>query len=313
MIPINILVLPVPDAPDMSVYWPSKVNTLLVNVLKFFKINCIFLIIYSEVINSKVFIGLNLYIKMIFQAQTKYSNRLKSLFELLFNNMSTACFTIDDLGIHLKTQTTQNILLEVNLEAELFDTYIMSSPEPIHIGLGSYINQSFKTIKNKSMVEFSIETPERLTITITSDADDCEFKLSTATENVQNVSMIPHCVYNVVATKIPTSRFSSMCRLFKENPFFTVTKDKGLLQFKSGVDEIYTKHFQFGKENVTDTSLVHDVYKSDQFSRIAKIVSFCSDANKLLDISAEEKKPLMIHAICEIGSLKAYIFPTDGE
>lgn len=244
---------------------------------------------------------------MIFLAKTKYSNRLKSLFELLFNNMGTACFTIDKKGMHLKNFTTQNIMLEVHLEAELFNEYEMNQDESIHIGLGSYVNQSFKTIKNKSIVELCISNPNVLDIKITSPTDNCVFTLSAMTESVQNVSIMPYYDYETSGVKISTPRFSAMCRQFKEEKNFTTTKEKGLIKFRCGVENIYSKYFQFGVEDVNDNDLIHHTYSSDQFLRIVKIVSFSSDNTKYLEVFVEKEKPMMILCSSEIGVLKAYI------
>ena len=246
---------------------------------------------------------------MLFHAKTKYSTRLKALFELLFNNITTVCFTIDKNGIHLKTQTNQNILLEVNLLADKFDEYKFNAHESIHIGLESYINQAFKTVKNKSIVEFYITNPDTFDIKITSTADNCVFELSTVTVNVQNVSINPYEDYETPGIIVPTSKFSAMCRLVKETPSFTTIKKNGILEFKGGVSLIYTRKFLFGVEDLTDNSLVYHSFKSDQLTRIVKIVSFSSDVDKNLMIFIEENKPMLISCSSELGSLKAYIIP----
>src|SRR5210317_646141 len=95
----------------------------------------------------------------MFYAKTKYANRLKALFELLFNNLKTVCFTIDKDGIHLKSTTTLNLMIEVELNADKFDEYKFDFDGPLHIGLESYISKSFKTMKNKNVVTLSITNP----------------------------------------------------------------------------------------------------------------------------------------------------------
>ena len=75
----------------------------------------------------------------MFYAKTKHANKLKVLFELLFNNLKTACFTIDKNGMHLNSTTTINLMLEVDLHASQFDEYVFTFEEPLHIGIESYI------------------------------------------------------------------------------------------------------------------------------------------------------------------------------
>ena len=126
----------------------------------------------------------------MFYAKTKHANKLKALFELLFNNLKTACFTIDKNGMHLNSTTTINLMLEVDLPASQFDEYVFTFEEPLHIGIESYISKSFKTMKNKSTVFLSILNAGVLLVKVKSTGkDEFEYTLEVATESVQNVSL----------------------------------------------------------------------------------------------------------------------------
>ena len=59
----------------------------------------------------------------MFKAVTKHTGRFKSLFEVIFQNMTTADFTIDKTGMFLEHITTQNLLISVFLPAENFEEY----------------------------------------------------------------------------------------------------------------------------------------------------------------------------------------------
>lgn len=244
----------------------------------------------------------------MFYAKTTYSNRLKALFELLFNNLKTVCFTIDKDGIHLKSTTTLNLIIEVDLNANQFDEYKFDFDEPLHIGLESYISKSFKTMKNKNIVTLSILNPGLLVIGIkSSGADKFEYDLEVVTESVQNVSLAPlHSYSSTSQTQIPASRFSDMCKLIKTISEFTVTKERGILKFACRTPDIYAENFKFGEEDPKDTNLVHHIHKSDQLFRISKIVSFSCDPSKVVDVYAEKDKPLMISSTSEIGVIKVY-------
>ena len=93
----------------------------------------------------------------MFKAVTKYTGRFKSLFEVIFQNMTTADFTIDKTGMFLEQLTTQNLLISVFLPAENFEEYVFDEDEPIHVGLGQHINKEFfKSVKNKDIITMSI-------------------------------------------------------------------------------------------------------------------------------------------------------------
>ena len=245
----------------------------------------------------------------MFYAKTKYANRLKALFEVLFNNLKTVCFTIDKDGLHLQSKTTINLMIEVDLAADKFDEYQFTFDEPIHIGIESYISKSFKTMKTKNTVTLSIENPGELVIGVKSTGkDNFAYNLTILTESVQNVSPTPlHSYLPDSITPIPTARFSDMCKLIKCIQEFTVTKEYGVLKFNCNTpSDVYSETFIFGREDPTDTLLIHNMYKSDQLFRISKIVSFSQDPYKMVDVFVEKDKPLMISAKSEIGVIKTY-------
>lgn len=245
----------------------------------------------------------------MFHAKTKYANRLKALFEVLFNNLKTVCFTIDKEGLHLKSITTINLLIEVDLLAENFDEYRFTFDEPIHIGIESYINKSFKTMKTKNVVTLSITNPGELVINVESSGkDNFAYSLSILTESVQNVTPTPlHSYSDVSVTSIPTAIFSDMCKLIKCVQQFAVTREHGVLKFTCNTPaDVYSETFVFGKEDRSDNLLIHNMYKSDQLARIAKMVSFARDSSKFMSVCFEPDKPLMICARSELGKINAY-------
>jgi hypothetical protein len=243
---------------------------------------------------------------MSFKAKTKYANKYKALFELLFHNMTTACFTIDKQGITLKTTTAQNITIDLFLPADKFDEYVFEGIEPIHVGLGNHVKQFFKTVKNKTVVQFSITKPYVFDIEITSQLDDCIVGLSANIANIQNIAAPDIKEYTVTPISIVNTNFSKMCRSFK-SPTFYLTKKDGQLEFGCMMTDIYKKTFKFGKNNPTDISLFHQQYRTDQFVRIIKMASFSSGS---VLIYAENDLPLAFESTCEIGTIKIYITST---
>lgn len=242
---------------------------------------------------------------MSFKAKTKYANRFKTLFELLFNNMMTICLTIDDQGISIKIITTQNITFDIDLPADKFEEYVFDSPEPIHIGLGNTVKKFFKTVKNKSVVEFSITDPFLFNIKVISD-NNCKSDLSVNIANVQNIAPFNHIEYSVAPVSVPNTNFSKMCRSFM-TPVFYLSKANGELTFGSTMDQIYKKTFRFGEVIPSDISLFYQQYRTDQIIRIIKIASFVP---KSIMIYAEQNLPLLFKTVSEIGTIKTYITST---
>ena len=224
------------------------------------------------------------------------------MFELLFQNMTTACFTISKQGMTLETVTTQNILIKVDLPKECFEEYIFDEDEPLHIGLGIHINHFFKTVKNKTSIEFSIKQPYVFDIKVASKTDNCMVSLSANIESVQNIA--PEMVerYDTPPVEIVNTDLSKMCRSFKAQVY--VTKKCGQLEFSCTLEHIYKKNFLFGKAVPDDISLFHQNYNADQFARISKAASF---VNQPIKVYAEESKPLLFDCSSEIGNMKVFM------
>lgn len=245
----------------------------------------------------------------MFRAVTKYAGKFKALFEVLFQNMTTVCFTIDKKGLFLEHLTTQNLIISVFLPAEKFEEYIFDGEDPIHIGLGSHINKDFfKHVKNKDTVVLSITKDFIFDFEKKSDVDDCVQSLSVSIENIQNITPINHDLYESSPVKISSINFNQMCRSFNY-PMLNVTRTNGqiIFSFETGIS---TKSLTFGKENNSDNLLSHQSYYSDQFSRINKISSFISDP---IDVYAEGSLPLYLHCTSLIGTMNVFISPKNLE
>lgn len=243
---------------------------------------------------------------MTFKAKTKYANRFKSLFELLFNNMTTVCLTIDQTGLSLKTTTSQNITFDVQLPSHHFDEYVFGGLEPIHVGLGNKVKKFFKTVKNKSIVEFSITDPFLFDIIITAldNQNNCKSLLSVTIASVQNIAPFDSIDYKVPSVRVPNTNFSKMCRSFM-TPTFYLSKTNGELEFGSTMINIFKESFRFGVADSTDTSAVfHRHYRTDQIIRIIKMASLVP---KHLSIYVEKGLPLLVKSTSEIGTVKVYI------
>ena len=87
----------------------------------------------------------------------------------------------------------------------------------------------------------------------------------------------------------------------------TIVKEYGVVKFSCGIDGIYKGELGFGKEDVSDTDIVYKTYKTDKFSRILKMVSIASEADKYIHVFAESSSPIMLQCNSEIGTVKIYI------
>jgi hypothetical protein len=247
----------------------------------------------------------------MFLAKTICSGKIKSLFEILFSNVSTVKLSISKNGIYSENETNKKNLIIVDLPAEGFDEYVFIFAEPIHIGLDTHVNTFFKSLKNKSTLTMSIANIDNLTINfeVKSLTDDCVIYNSETVVSEQSTKELEIINYDCEGISISCTNFSCMCKSFKSQ-FINVTKQNGQLMFSFEISGISERMSRYGKRVDEDVSLFHKTYSADVFSRINKLASF---ANEDIKIYAEQSntstigKPLMIQAKCLIGTIKIII------
>lgn len=240
----------------------------------------------------------------MFIAVTKYTGRFKSLFEVIFQNMTTADFTISKTGMFLEHLTTQNLLISVFLPAEKFEEYVFDEEEPIHVGLGQHISKEFfKSVKNKDVITMSITKPHTFDFEKRSD-DDTVQSLSVSIEDTQNITPMEHETYASNPVLIAHNIYTDWCKSISNTTTIEATKNMGQIQFLFDTGRS-VKTLKKGKEDKNDIELVHQQYYSDQFTRISKMSSFVSEP---IEVRLERDKPL--HFLCKspIGTMKIFMY-----
>lgn len=237
----------------------------------------------------------------MFRAVTKYAGKFKSLFEVIFQNTTTAAFTITSEGMFLEQFTTQNLLISVFLPADRFEEYVFEDTQPLHLGLGQNINKEFfKSIKNKDVITLAVNKPH--IFSFEKDNGNSVQLLEVSTEDIQNIDPVKKEEYIVEPVDITTTDFNQMCRSF--NSFnIDVVKNSGRIQISSNT-EISVKTIKLGKVDPKDTDLIHQTYTAEQFSRINKISSFATE----ISIYCEKDKPLYFLCQSPIGVMKIYMY-----
>jgi len=240
----------------------------------------------------------------MFNARTKYAGKFKALFEVLFQNMTSACFTIGKDGLHLEHKTTQNIVISVFLPAETFEEYIFDEQDPIHIGLGVNVNKEFfKYVKNKDTIVMSITRP--FIFDFEREGDDV-MKLSMSIETIQNITPFEHAKYICKPVSISPTSFNQLCRSFAPtSTTINIEKSHGQVSVSNDTG-ISSRTLIFGNKTTetNDTEMVVKTFYTEQFSRISKLSSFIS---RPIEAYVEHDKPVYLKCISDIGNVNVYI------
>jgi hypothetical protein len=246
----------------------------------------------------------------MFKAVTKYTGHFKSLFEIIFQNMTTADFTIDKTGMFLEQHTTQKLLISVFLPAENFEEYMFDNEEPIHVGLAQHINKEFfKSVKNKDTITMSITKPYIFDFEKRADNNDSVQSLSVSIEDTQNITPIIHDEFNSKPILIVSNIYMDWCKSISNTTIIDVKKDMGQVRFIFNTGRS-KKTLTLGKEDKNDMDLVFQQYYAEQFSRISKMSSFVSES---IEIKVENDKPLYFLCKSPIGTMKIFMYTIPKE
>lgn len=246
----------------------------------------------------------------MFSARTIHSGKLKALFDILFSNAQTVCLVISKNGITSETRTTNNALVRIDLPSSAFDEYVFTFKQPLYIGLGWHVNQLLKSMKNKTNVTLRIDKPDSLDIEIVpikqgnkESGEEYKIHYRVTTIIAQNVAPISIDRYETNGVEISNTNFNSMCKSFSKSSNMDVTKRNGQLSFSFELAGISTKTLTFGQNISDDMSLYYGQFRSDLFSRVAKLSSFTDGKVR---IRAEDGKPLLIEGESVLGTLNVY-------
>jgi hypothetical protein len=236
-----------------------------------------------------------------FKAVTKHAGKLKTLFEVIFLNTTTANWTIDQSGMLLEEMTTQKMLINIFLPASFFDEYVFEG-EPAYVGLGSHINREFfKSVKNKDVVTLYMTTP--WTLCFQKANDNISQTLEVATQDIQVIQPVLLPRFTRPAVQMHGDSFNQLCRSFT-TPIIEVTKTNGRVSFSFSTGRS-VKTLTCGQEDKHDLDLLHRSFYSEQFSRISKIHSFASSP---IDIFYEQNAPLCLQCKSQIGTITVLVY-----
>lgn len=240
----------------------------------------------------------------VFYAVSKHGGKFKALFELIFQNMTTACFTIDKSGMYMECMTTQNTLFKIMIGVDSFDTYEFTNPEPLFIGLNSSVNRNFfKSIKNNDVFSMKIEsTKQTLDLENQYTSDNVSIKLAVIIENIQNIEKNKEYEYLSPPITIFSRMLNLLCRSLHAIPLTQIVKQYGQISFIFDA-QLNTKTITFGESRRNDLELVDNTYYSDQFNRIIKLCHLADSVEAKL----EKDKPFYLHCQSVICWIKIYI------
>ena len=247
----------------------------------------------------------------IFRAISKYPIELKHLFDIIFQNVLTVNFKIENKGISIEHFTTLNIMIKIFLPMEKFLRYEFNKTEPIYLGLSQQIYKGFfKIIKKKDAVTMYIENDTPFVFHLEKNFDEnSRHYFSIPTTDIQNVIPKKNEIYTVSPILIQRVFFSEWFKSFSLSNNFnnqiSMIKKNDVLEIILN-DGIMIKKFTIGKNTYKDREeILENVFTMEQFSRINKLSSFSKSEIKLF---YEKDKPILFSCENQIGFLNLFLY-----
>lgn len=255
---------------------------------------------------------------IIFQAKTQEGSIIKSLVELLQNNIKDACFEIDYSGIRLRMMDYHKIiLLDMMLAAENFSTYRFEKRDKMYLGLSvGILHKTLKNLKKNDTIEFVIEAknPHQIIIKIT-PKDTTRVTASTMNvQNIQNVEIeLPEIKCRPVI--ISSGEFQKMCKTLQGlSPNTQISTKGNIVRFTSD-DGVIKRDTYFGQtdDNTEYTFETKDAdytenFSSEQLSRITKFASL----SKNMQVCCQVGQPLLLRSsVGSLGKIGIYLKSTE--
>lgn len=243
---------------------------------------------------------------ILFKAKTSHGFIIKTLFELLYNNIKTGNFHITKEGISFcMMDSNQEILISFFLEADNFEYYKLVSNMNIGVNL-IHLNQMSKTIKKKDTVELFIDDKNPLDFGIKVFSKESN-RFSTSFVKIQECQttkiQAPGKYSNPII--INSGEFQKMCKsMIKIGPTIDIKSREQNLSFTNEGNGTMKRCCEFGEFVDNPESAFSDQFKSETLCKMTKL----SGLSQNIQVYTKSDTPLLLKAkIGSLGQISIYI------
>jgi proliferating cell nuclear antigen PCNA len=235
---------------------------------------------------------------------------IKSLAELLQNNIKNGCFIVNKKGLIFRmTDSNRKILIDIELLSENFSQYKFKSQNNLSIGLNfTHFHKMVKNIKKKDSVVLFIEEGKETELGIKVIPKE-KNRITTSFVKIQNLQSldveIPEGYENAVI--IPSNEYVKMIKDLSNmgGNVIKVTSNSSIIKFSCNANGVYNREIVFGdtdEDEKTDT--VVQEFETEQLTRISKVASLSTQ----MQIYQADDLPLMYKSnIGNLGKIQIYV------
>lgn len=243
----------------------------------------------------------------IFQCKTNEGHIVKTLAELLQNNIKSGCYDIGQEGISMRiTDANKRILIDLHLNHENFILY--KTKNRISLGLNqSHFYKMLKSIKKKDSISLFIneDNPLDLGIEIIPKEKNRVTTSFVKIQNIQNLDIDVPSGYDRPIL-IPSNEFQKMIKDMNNiGTIIQVSSKNRQVSFKCDAESVYKREVLFGESDpdYNNPEIIQD-FDTEMLTRISKI----SGLNTTMQIHQCEGLPLKItSSIGNLGNIAIYL------
>lgn len=246
----------------------------------------------------------------IFSAKTNEGYVIKNLAELLQSNIKTACFVINEKGIHLcMMDNNRTILINLELDAEKFNHYRYRKEGKLYIGINlSHFYKMLKSIKKKDAVQFFIEesAPNNLGIQVIPKENNRITTSYVKIQGIQNLDIDLPTGYTKPII-IPSGEYQKTIKgmLHISNSLNIVSKGS-LIRFDCDAGGVMKRSTEFGEldDGINLSTDYNEEFDTEQLSRLTKMAGL----SPVLQVYPANGLPLLFKSnIGQLGKISIYI------
>jgi len=247
-----------------------------------------------------------------FFCKTSEGYIIKTLAELLQNNIKNGCFILSKKGIILRmTDSNKKILIDIDMQADNFVQYKYKLNTPTSIGLNfSHFYKMVKNIKKKDSVVLFIEEDKETDLGIRVIPKE-KNRVTTSYVKIQNLQSLdielPEGYSNSII--VPSNEYIKMIKDLNNigGHNIGISSSNNMIRFSCNSNGIYSRDIVFGDndDNEEKDNVLQD-FETEQLIRISKVAGLSTQ----IQIYQSQNLPILFKS--NIGNLgKIYVYLKD--
>ena len=247
-----------------------------------------------------------------FVCKTNEGHIIKTMGELLQNNIKTGCYIVDKNGIKQRIMdNNKTMLIDIELESQNFNSFKINDDKVITFGINhQHFYKMLKSIKKKDIISLFIENEKTC---------DLGIEIMPKEKNRVTTSYIKMQQMQNLAIDLPegygkpliisSSEFQKMIKDMNNicNSIRITSKDN-TVAFCCDADGVYKRNVVFGDEEKDGKEPFTQLFDTELLTRISKI----SGLNNVIHVYQARDLPLRIQSqVGNLGKINIFIKSKD--